>query len=207
MLVMASRNTIRDHMTESYYHVYNRGVNKRKIFLEDKDYMVFLNLLKRYLGRQVSKDRYGREYENYFAHLELLAFCLMPNHFHLLIYQDDDPEAVTGLLRSICTAYTRYFNQKYKRVGHLFQDRFKASRIENDSYLEHISRYIHLNPHQPETYAWSSLPYYLIQKQADWVRPDRIKELFENDNYLLFVQDYKAHKTMLDEIKHELANT
>src|ERR1043166_5683188 len=128
MLCMASRNLEKIYLEESVYHIYNRGINKRRIFLEDVDYAVFLNLLKRYLDKEPTKDRKGREYEWLHNRIELLAFCLMPNHFHLLLYQKD-PEAMTRLLRGVCTSYTGYFNKKYKRMGPLFQDRFKASLI------------------------------------------------------------------------------
>jgi putative transposase len=202
---MPSRNLEKIYLSDSYYHIYNRGINKQTIFLDSEDYAVFLNLLKRYLNSIPVKDKKGREYEWLHEKIELLAFCLMPNHFHLLIYQSS-PEAMTRLLRGIGTSYTTYFNKKYKRRGPLFESRFKASVIQNESYLLHISRYIHLNPNDYRHYEWSSLPYYLGNKQAAWIRPKRILDIFENDDYSKFVSDYEEHKEMLDEIKHELAD-
>ncbi|HSX37004.1 MAG TPA: transposase [Patescibacteria group bacterium] len=203
---MASRNTVRQFDTQAYYHIYNRGVEKRTIFADEEDYAVFLAMLKRHLSEGVHKDKSGRPYQQY-RDIELLAFCLMKNHYHLFIYQNNDAQAFSKLLRSVGTAYTAYFNRKYKRVGHLFQERFKASRITTDGYLQHISRYIHLNPSKPLGYEWSSLPYYLGQRHTDWVRPARIVEMFSGpDDYRAFVKDYADQKQMLDEIKHELAN-
>ena len=186
---MPSRNIEKIFIPDAYYHVYNRGVNRRKIFLDEEDYAVFLNLLKRYLSKEPVKDKKGREYPWLYNDLELLAYCLMPNHFHLLFFQLEE-QAITTLLRGVCTAYTRHFNQKYQRVGHLFQDRFKASLISNDSYLHHISRYIHLNPEEYEMWPFSSLPHYLQIKKAEWVRPERLMDDFPPDEYRKFLREY-----------------
>lgn len=203
---MPSRHSIKTYIPNTYYHIFNRGVGKRTIFKEQKDYIVFLNLLKRHLSLQPISDRQGREYPWYAKDIQLLAFCLMPNHFHLLVFQSDET-AMTRLMRSICIAYTMYFNKKYKRVGHLFQDRFKAAIIDNDSYLQHISRYIHLNPESYQDYKWSSLPYYKAKMAAEWIKPDKILEIFDSrEEYEIFLNDHKDHKQMLDEIKESLAN-
>lgn len=202
---MPSRNRIKEYVPDSYYHIYNRGVNKRSIFLDPQDYAVFLNLLKRYLDTQPTKDYKGREYDWLYNQLELLAFCLMPNHFHLFIYQQE-PTAMTRLLRGVCTSYSMYFNKRNGRIGPLFHGRFKASRIQRDEYLQHISRYMHLNPTNYKDWEFSSLPYYLGTKRAGWVRPERILDLFNKDEYPEFVSDYSSHKRELDKIKYELAN-
>jgi len=203
---MPSPNLEKIYLAESFYHIYNRGVNKQPIFLDSKDYAVFLNLLKRYLDSKLTEDKNGREYENLHEKLELVAFCLMPTHFHLFVFQHT-PEAMTRLLRGVGTSYTGYFNKKYRRSGPLFTDRFKASIINNDAYLIHISRYIHLNPLSFRNYEWSSLPYYLGKKQADWVNPGRILELFKDKkDYVDFVNDYEDHKKILDDLKYELAD-
>ncbi|MES2970703.1 MAG: transposase [Patescibacteria group bacterium] len=203
---MPSRNLEKIYLPEAYYHLYNRGVNKRRVFLDDSDYAVFLNLLKRYLDDKPTLDNRGREYEWLHNSVELLSFCLMPNHYHLLIYQLE-PDAMTQLLRRVGTSYTAYFNKKYKRTGPLFQDRFKASMITRDDYLQHISRYIHLNPQQYQKWKYSSLPYYLDQKQANWIQPERILELFSSvKEYEKFVADWIDQKKIIDEIKNELAD-
>ena len=182
---MPSRNRIKEYAQESYYHIYNRGVNKKIIFNNNTDYAVFLNILKRHLGNQEQKDLSGRPYYQFGADLELLAFCLMPNHFHLFLYQGQDNRAIESFMRKTITAYAMYYNHTHGRIGPLFQDRYKASLIDNDAYLHHISRYIHRNPLQYNTYEWSSLPYYYGTRQADWVKPDKILQLFES------ITDYK----------------
>lgn len=202
---MPSRNLVRAYASDSYYHIYNRGVNKRKIFLDSDDFAVFLNLLKRYLDSKPTKDNKGREYEWLHRRIELLAFCLLPNHFHLLIYQHD-PKAVTRLMVGVLTSYTGYFNKKYKRLGPLFQSAYKASRINNEEYLMHISRYIHLNPTEYKSWEFSSLSYFLGNKQAGWVSPQRVLDMFEKEEYPGFLKDYEGYKKTLDEIKRELAN-
>jgi putative transposase len=203
---MPSRNSRKIYLTETFYHLYNRGVNKQRIFLDDGDYAVFLNLLKRYLDSRPAKDNKGREYPWLHNDVELLAFCVMPNHFHMLIYLKSEG-AVHNLLKNVCGSYTIYFNKKYHRLGPLFQDRFKASMILRDNYLQHISRYIHLNPKNYESWEFSSLSYYLGTKQADWIQPARILELFSSaEDYANFVADYESQKAILDELKQELAD-
>jgi hypothetical protein len=135
-----------------------------------------------------------------------LAFCLMQNHFHLLVFQYKK-DVITKLMRSLCTSYTMYFNNKYGRVGHLFQSRYKASIIDSDSYLQHISRYIHLNPKDYTDWQFSSLPYYLGYLHADWVNPKPIVDIFSSPSeYLEFISDYKEYSESLDELRSQLAD-
>lgn len=202
---MPSKNRIKQWAPEQIYHIYNRGNNKQRIFLDEKDYQVFLHLLKRHLQEKSDTDKFGRLYKNWYGDIELLAFCLMPNHFHILAYQTSDI-ALSSLMRSVTTSYSGYFNHRYSRTGHVFQDVFKASLIDEDGYWQHISRYIHLNPKAWRTWKWSSLPYYLGNKKADWVQPNRVLQTFEGDNYREFIEDYEGHKDMLDELKHMTAN-
>lgn len=203
---MPRRNVIRLDAPDSYYHVYARGNSRHKIFFDEKDFLTFLQLLERYLSPKEAKNSFGVSYPNFYNRVDLLAYCLMPNHFHLLFYQRE-PKALTLLMQSIMTSYSRYFNARYKRSGPLFESRFRASLINDDSYLEHISRYIHLNPREWRSYEYSSLPYYLQRAEESWLRPERITELFESPAaYLEFVADYEENKKMLDILKHELAN-
>ncbi len=129
----------------------------------------------------------------------------MPNHVHLLIYQRQQ-KAMAEFMRSLLTSYSMYFNKKYKRSGPLFESRYKASMILDDSYLQHITRYIHLNPRQWRDYEYSSLPYYLHQVTDEWIEPKRILELFSSpEEYLAFMEDYEENKEMMGILKHELA--
>jgi len=203
---MPGRNLEKIYVEDSFYHVYNRGVNKELIFKETADYVVFLSLFKRYLDESPMPNKVGGEYPWLHDNIELVAFCLMPNHFHALVYQRQ-LDSMTQLFKSLSTAYGMYFNKKYKRVGPLFQNRFKASLIDKDKYLQHISRYIHLNPKDYRHWDFSSLPYYFKDRRAAWVQPQRILELFDDiDDYSKFLEDYESYKRDLDMIKSELAN-
>lgn len=203
---MPGRNIAKIYLEDSYYHIYGRGHNKNDIFRHKNDYAVFLNLFKRYLSNSPTQDKKGREYPWLQPEIDLIAFCLLPNHFHALIYQRKS-DAITKLFKSVITTYGMYFNKKYKLVGPVFQSRFKASMINRDDYLMHISRYIHLNPKNYKNWAFSSLPFYLGRQNAEWLKPGEVLELFDGQTeYKKFVEDYEEHKQMLDEIKSELAN-
>jgi len=144
---MPSRNIIRSYLENSYYHIYNRGVEKRDIFLDDQDYKVFLHFLKRYLTKPPESPEQVRPLwrSDLFDKIKLIAYCLMNNHFHLMVKQSTK-EATTDFMRALIDSYVRYFNEKYERVGSLFQGRFKAVLIDSEPYLLHLTRYIHLNP-------------------------------------------------------------
>ena len=203
---MPRKNVIRLDAPNSFYHVYARGNSKMRIFADEQDYLTFLKLFARYLSPEEAKDPYGISYPNFYHKVDLVAFCIMPNHFHLLVYQHQQG-ALTSFMQSLMTSYSRYFNTKYKRSGSLFESRFRASLISDEGYLQHITRYIHLNPRVWGTYEYSSLPYYLQRTQETWLRPERILELFSSPEiYLNFVADYEENKKMMDILKRELAN-
>lgn len=199
---MPSRNRVKYYLQNSYYHAYNRGVDKTRIFKDAEDYAVFLNLFKRYLSRENICNPKGKPYAKLHDVVELLAFCLMDSHYHILLYQVEE-HGMTSLMRRTQTGYTRYFNNKYGRVGHLFQDIYKASRIDSDAYLWHVSKYIHLNPldldgvsrlHKP-----SSLQYYLMGESPDWINIDRVLDMHKsmNSSYLEFMEtDHGASSFM-----------
>ncbi len=153
---MPGRNVVKAYYEGDYYHDYNRGVNKRIIFINDEYYVFYLSLLKRYLSKTAPKSIRNIKYDNYTERIDLLAFCLMPNHFHLLLYQHDYIKAMETLTSSVLTTYTMYFNRRYKRVGHLFQGAYKASQIVNEPYILHISRYIHMNPDDHKSWPYSN---------------------------------------------------
>jgi putative transposase len=142
---MPSRNVAKIDIPESYYHIYARGHSRQVIFRDDEDHRVFLNVFKRHLFKDEVTDNLGRPYVHLRGQIELLCYCLMPNHFHLLVYQAEQG-AMQRLMRSVMTTYSRYFNKKYDSSGSLFESRYKGSRISSVPYLMHISRYIHVNP-------------------------------------------------------------
>jgi len=204
---MPAKNSVKVYVKGGYYHLYNRGVEKRKIFLDSDDYSTFLYLLKMYLSPKESKrsdlkaNYYNRK--NLSSEIELLAYCLMPNHFHFLVRQRSR-DGITNLMRCVNTSYAIYFNRKYDRVGPLFQGKFKAVYVESDSYLLHLSRYIHLNPSHLNldysTYSYSSYPDYSAQRHTLWVNVYPVLNYFKTAarsdlnahfSYQAFVQDYK----------------
>ena len=199
---MPAKNTVKQFVENGYYHIYNRGVEKRDIFLDKQDYIVFLNYLKKYLDPILGSDPLWR-HKSLFNEVDLLAFCLMPNHFHLLAKQKTI-NGITKLMRAVCTNYVMYFNSKYERVGGLFQGKYKAALILDDPYLLHLSRYIHLNPSEGSDplieYPYSSYSYYLGKRNSNWVKPEEILAFFKTAqkislkdclSYQSFVEDYK----------------
>lgn len=152
-------------------HIYNRGNNKEKIFLDKQDYKAFLfriGLCLEFTKKELNKEKliampYSRIRINKMGknNFKLHAFSLMPNHFHLLIEQTGDV-SISKLMLKTCTSYAKYVNKKYKRVGHVFQDQFKAVLVENNSQLMWASAYIHMNAvkdkivKHPSEYSWSS---------------------------------------------------
>ena len=148
----------------SYFHVYNRGNAKQEIFLNPEDYRFFISRLRMNIfPKEDDSFRIIKLPENSFS---LIGYCLMPNHFHLLIRQDSDIPT-SKLITKVCTSYSMFFNKKYDSVGHVFQDRFKQVLIEDNEYLKWLSCYIHQNPKvggltkRLEDYRWSSYDYYI----------------------------------------------
>jgi putative transposase len=203
---MPSKSAIRVDASDAYYHLYLRGANKQPIFGEQDDYDYFLKLLSRYLSKSIEVSKTGETYPNFRKSIQLLAYCLIDNHFHLLVYQNVSG-SITKLMRSLLTSYSMYFNLKYKRTGPLFEGRYKSSLIYNQDYLEHISRYIHINPRYWRRYPNSSLGYYLNNDPPEWLQPNKIAKLFKSSReYLSFISDYEGHKLMLKQIKRNLAD-
>ncbi len=133
-----------------YYHIYNRGVDKRDVFLTEADRKRFQKLLylangeKPYVfrlvqGQPLDKIDLGEK------RVAIGAYCLMPNHFHLLVREVKEG-GITAFMEKLGTGYTMYFNKVGKRTGHLFQGRFKAEHVDRDEYLKYLFAYIHLNP-------------------------------------------------------------
>lgn len=132
----------------------------------------------------------------------MLTYCLMRNHFHLLVYQKDK-STLSLFMKSLMISYSRYFNLKYKRSGALFDGRYKASRISSDTYLTHISRYIHLNPRSWKRYPYSSIDYYRRGNEPEWLKTSKVLDMHEDrEKYIEFVYDYEEYKRKLEEIKH-----
>jgi putative transposase len=146
-------------ITGEIYHVYNRGVDKRKTFMNDKDYLRFVHDLYEFNDEAPAENIFYKasslhsyevglrksEKKQRKLLVEILIFCLMPNHFHLMLRQLVDG-GITEFMRKLGTGYTNYFNQKHERSGVLFQGKFKAIHITKQNHFIHLPLYIHLNP-------------------------------------------------------------
>jgi len=177
----------------TFLHIYNRGNNKEKIFFDEQDYKAFLFRFGLALGfdeKELSKEKllslpYSRVRitEVNKNDFRLHTFCLMPNHFHLLTEQCGDT-SISKILSKVCTSYAMYINKKYKRVGHIFQERFKSVVIEDDQQLMWTSAYIHMNPikdriaKSPEMYKWSSYSDYIGNRNLPIISRDLLLGLF-----------------------------
>jgi putative transposase len=229
---MPAKNRLKEYIADGYYHLYNRGVDKRIIFDDQQDYAVFLSYLKTYLLPKNEKELREKlddpniDYKtrddilkllrlnNFNETLDLMAYCLMPNHFHFLVHQTP-AETIDRFMNSLCTRYSMYFNKRNKRVGPLFQGVYKAVVVETEEQLLHLSRYIHaqalgsqgqaLQIEQPSSYL-----NYLRQISQEWVKPDQILSFFKTaqkrgyrdfSSYQSFVEEYKGEGL---EIIHKL---
>ncbi len=144
-----------DFSVGEFYHVYNRGNGKRVLFLDDRDYQRFLFIL--FVCNSETPINMRDDFptgigfdklENFFRDKSLVnigAYCLMPNHFHLLLGEKKE-NGISKFLRKLGTAYSMYFNTKYERKGKLFEGPFRATHAHNDNYLKYLFAYIHLNP-------------------------------------------------------------
>ena len=187
-------------------HIYNRGNNKEKIFFNEQDYRAFLFRLGLCLGfteKELNAEKliamsYSRIRitEINRGNFKLHAFSLMPNHFHLLIEQVGNV-SISKLMSKLCTSYSKYINKKYKRIGHVFQDEFKAVLIEDNSQLMWVSSYIHTNAikdglvKHPKEYKWSSYNDYADNRNLILVTRDLIlgtfgdkKNFIEQNSYV-----------------------
>ena len=196
---MPGKNTLKTYKEKSYYHIYNRGVAKGRIFFDSHYFQIFLYYLKIYLlpkdlqGGETLKVSPSRQLKNHSGKIKLLAYCLLPNHFHLLVYQSD-ATAINFFMRSLATKYSMYFNRKYHRVGPLFQGVYKAIEIEDDNLLIYLSKYIHRNPlptrRDLEGYKYSSYINYLGLINQIWVDKSVILDYFPSKNRVLSYKEF-----------------
>lgn len=208
---------------DEIYHVFNRGIEKRPTFTNKReldravqtlDFYRFSNLpikLSKFLTLpENEKIELSKAFHNNEKLVEIICFCLMPNHFHLLLKQKMD-NGISIFLANITNSYTKYFNAKHERVGPLFQGLFKAVHIGTEEQLIHVSRYIHLNPvasflieaEDLENYQWSSYPEYIGQSLANIADKDIVTDIFSSkEKYKKFVLDQVDYAKKLEQIKH-----
>jgi putative transposase len=155
---------------ENFYHIYNRGNNRQNIFFEYENYIHFLRLMRKHL---VTKG------------VDILAYCLMPNHYHFLVYLRDDN--LSEAMQAFSVAYTKAINKRFDRSGALFQGRFQSVHVNEPNYLIHLSRYIHLNPvtagfvNRPEEWAFSSYLEYAGLRSGMLPQTEYLKLQFQDE--------------------------
>ncbi len=178
-----------------YYHIYNRGVGKRAIFFNPGNYEHFVRLLGRYHGR---------------SRTTVIAYCLMPNHYHLLLRQEAD-EALSRFIGVLFNAYVQAVNRQQGRRGPLFEGRFRHAHVDREEYLVHLCRYIHLNPVQarlakaPERWQYSDYLDWIGQRPGTLTDVTFIRDHFgAPDSYRSFVNAYADQTQALDEIRKYL---
>lgn len=201
---------------DHYYHVYNRGVDKRDIFVDNRDYIRFLLSLREFNRLEnIGSLRYLKESNSLAKELDsceaklvdIICYCLLPNHYHFILRQLSE-DGVSKFLQKIGTGYTNYFNFRYNRVGALFQGKYKSILIKSDSYLNYLSAYIHGNPeihkiNKAEDWKWSSYQDYLGKRNGTLINKNIIMTEFksteEYKNYVNIV--IKESGDRKDEIK------
>lgn len=202
-------------INEQAYHIFNRGTEKRRVFDGARDYQRFIKTLRYYqadgpkprLSHFLRKSLFKPDFSKKIV--EILAYCLMPNHFHLLVKQLRE-DGIRELVSKLTNSYTKYYNTKYTRVGPLFQGEFKAVLIENDEQLIHVSRYIHLNPlasflvKNLNQYDWSSYNEYRLTSDGICTK-DQVLSFFKSpQDYERFVLDQASYAQELELIKHQV---
>ena len=164
-----------------YYHLYNRGVDRQPIFGETANYAFLLRRL----------QAYARSLQ-----VTVIAYCLLGNHYHLLLRQDGETPVGT-LMQRVFNSYTKAYNQRYGRQGTLFEGRYRAIHVDRESYLRHVCRYIHANPvkhgfvEQVEAWPYSNYPEWVGARAGSLVDRPFVEGLFETGAaYRAFVEDY-----------------
>lgn len=212
-------------VTDQFYHVFNRGINKQPIFLSTRDYKRALDVLEFYsfadlklrfskfllLSKNERNIFWNKLREENKKLVNIVCFCLMPNHFHFLLKQKVDG-GISKFMANFQNSYTRYLNTRQDEIGPILQGQCKAVRIEDDEQLIHLSRYIHLNPYSSfvikdvdglKNYSWSSFPEYIEAVNTNVCNKKIILVNFRNaKDYEKFVFDQAEYQRELKKIKH-----
>lgn len=206
------------------YHVFNRGVERRPTFTDKNEYTRAMTSINFYRFRQSltglasylklnleKRDALSKSlFDEKNKLVEIISYCLMPNHFHLLLKQMTN-NGISMFLSNFTNSYTRYFNIKHTRIGPLYQGVFKAVRMESTEQLIYVNRYVHLNPvaslivpeNNLDTYPWSSLVEYLEEGQEKICNTKIILDQFPSiESYRKYVHDQIDYAKKLEQIKH-----
>lgn len=212
-------------ITEEIYHLFNRSVARQPILTKIKDFQRFLETVDfyRFQNPHLRYSHYQRLpveqkvrfldnlYKTGDRIVDIYAFSLMPNHFHILAKQIAD-EGIKLFVSRLQNSYAKYYNTKYERSGSLFQEMFKAVRIETDEQFIHVARYIHINPltsyvvknlKELELYAWTSFVDYVGKRELSLLDKDMLMSHFPNKHKLKqFTFDQVDYQRKLQQIKH-----
>ncbi len=203
---------------QEFYHIYNLGVEKRVVFENQHDLQRFLDTLTYYTNKNNKprfsfRNRETAKKENEVPSetlVEIVAYCFMPNHFHLLLKQVSD-NGVSMFLSKATNSYTKYFNKKYRRVGPLFQGTFKAVQIKSGEELVSLSRFIHLNPltgfivKDLSRFPFSSYLEYINSNSRSICKKDYILQHFQNpQEYEQFVHNPEDYPKSVKEMEKQL---
>jgi REP element-mobilizing transposase RayT len=183
----------REKSETGIYHIIVRGINQQDIFHDEDDYVKYLSAVKK-IGVEIG--------------INILGYCLMTNHVHLLVKENDTD--VSLFMKRLGVSYAYWYNNKYERHGHVFQDRFKSECIEDDAYLLTVIRYIHMNPvkiaivNNPEQYRWSSCAFYYKAERQEVNKIDTsliLRILSNNDKLAIerlrgFMKEYSEEQCL-----------
>ncbi len=208
-------------VTDHYYHIFSRSIAGYTVFNDDEEFSRFLEMIQLYryddFSHKFSKykelDTQSQQLivqelrENNSVLAEIVAYCIMPTHTHLILKQTKD-QGISRYISKVLNSYTRYFNTKHKRGGPLWSSRFKSVLVSNDEQLLHLTRYIHLNPSsaglvtEPDEWDYSSLGEYISSSKDD-ENICTTENLFETTptQYSKFIQDRKSYQRDLSMIK------
>ncbi len=179
----------------NYYHVFNRGANRENIFFSETNFIYCLKLIQKYV----------KKYD-----VTVIAYCLMPNHYHLLLRQDSEV-SLSKFVNVLFNAYVQAVNNQLGRKGTLFEGRFRHVHVDRDEYLVHLCRYIHLNPvkahlvSRPEDWVYSNYREWVGLRQGSLKNTEFILSYFESESeYQEFVIDYQIEKELEEKLQKYL---
>jgi len=170
----------------NYYHVYNKAVTDNQLFIEEKNYHFFVSKIKKYL----------------LGCVDVLAYCLMPNHYHLIIQLKTIE--MSKAMQQLALSYSASYNKEYHRIGHLFQGRYQLKQIDDQTYLSHLSRYIHLNPSsaglvsKPEAWQYSSYREYIGLRTPDFINPLVVLDVIGSPEETCLIKKQNAYRVFIE---------
>jgi len=203
----------------NYYHILNRSIARFQIFIDTKDCERFMQILDLYryidfnhkysnflnLSLLIQKSIIENLRKEDYKLVKIISFCLMPTHFHLILYQIEN-NGISKYMAKVLNSYSRYFNLRHKRKGPLWEGRFKNVLVDKDEQLLHLTRYIHLNPvsagliKKPEKWPYSSYSEYIDRKDDCLCEFADLIELLPK-KYQAFVKDRISYQKELSKIK------